>query len=92
MIPFKISTIQYYNKDNGTAVFRDATVLGYIFSNTGNCNVSLNNCVLPPGGVFKTFEIGFIDKTQWKILFISDPTSGCGDTYAELTVLIYSKE
>lgn len=90
MIKFKISTQNYYEQDNGTAVYRDADTLGYLFCNTGNCVVSLNNIVLPPGGVFKTFETGYKDTTQYKVKFTIDDFSACGGGSAELTTLIYS--
>lgn len=92
MIKFKISTSNYYQQDNGKAVYRDANTLGYLFINTGNCNVSVNNILLPPGGVFKTFERGYIDTTQYKILFTINDGSACGGDSAELTTLIYSIE
>ena len=90
MIKFKISTSQYYSKDNGTVVYRDAQTIGYCFINTGNCVVQLNNFTLQPNSVFKTFEPNCVDLTQWRILF--NPYSPCTTTNAELTVLIYNIE
>jgi hypothetical protein len=92
MIKFKISTVNYYAKDTGTVVFRDKDTLGYLFSNTGNCTISVNNILIPPGGVFKTFETGYKDITQWRMLFIINDGSLCGGDQAELTTLIYSIE
>jgi len=90
MIKFKISTSTYYQKDSGTVVYRDAKTIGYCFINTGNCVVQLNNFVLQPNSVFKTFEPNCVDLTQWRILFNS--FGSCTDTSAELTVLIYNIE
>lgn len=90
MIKFKISTNNYYAEDSGTVVYKDKETMGYLFCNTGNCLVLINNIKLPPGGVFKTFEQGFIDTTQWRILFIVNDFSSCGGESAELTVLNYN--
>jgi hypothetical protein len=90
MTKFKISTSTYYLKDNGTVVYRDAKTIGYCFINTGNCVVQLNNFVLQPNSVFKTYEPNCVDLTQWRILFNSFST--CSQLNAELTVLIYNIE
>jgi hypothetical protein len=90
MIKFTIDTIDYYGgKDNGSIVFRNDKTLGYIFMNAGNCNILLNNMILLPGTTFKTFEVGYVDQTRWRMNF--QVTAGtCGAINAQLTTLIYN--
>jgi hypothetical protein len=88
MIDFETSTVIYTAKDSGNAVFRNEKTLGFLFMNTGNCPVKVNNMTLPPSGFFKSFEIGGRDLTNYRILF--DQFSSCATNNAELTVLIYS--
>ena len=90
MINFNISTLIYSTEDNGSTVFRDAKTLGYLFVNTGNSLVLLNNILIPAGGSFKTFEPNYVDKTQYRMLF--KPTNACSETNSSLTVLIYQIE
>jgi len=89
MNKFAISTITYTGKDNGQFIWRNENVLGYIFINTGNCVVKLNNFKLNPGGVYKTFETGCQDMTKWQIIL--ETFSPCSITNAELTTLIYER-
>lgn len=69
-------------------VFRNDLTLGYLFINSGNCPLLLNNVKLNPGGTLKTFERGCIDQTLWRVLFQAG--GSCGSTYGQLTVLVYS--
>jgi hypothetical protein len=86
----KINTQVYGVQDSGNVVFRDSKTVGYIFCNTGNCVIQLNNFPLYPNGVFKTYEVDAIDLTQWRMLFQIQPSDACAPA-AELTVLIYSE-
>jgi hypothetical protein len=88
-----INTIVYNAlSDNGNSVFRNSETIGYIFKNSGNSPVQLNNYTLFPGEVFKTFECNLFDTThwnmQWNIGNVTYPT--CGNTNGELTCLIYA--
>jgi hypothetical protein len=88
---FTIDTI-LVNADsgrNGQVVFRNADTLGYMFINSGNCKLTLNNVSLNPGAVLKTFERGYVDMTSWRCTF--DIGSACGTTNGQLTCLIYTK-
>jgi hypothetical protein len=89
MIKFAISTKLYTGNDNGQFIWRNDNVLGYIFINTGNCVLRLNNYKLNPGGVYKTFETNCQDTTKWQIIWES--FNPCSITNAELTTLIYEK-
>jgi hypothetical protein len=90
MQKFTISTLTYYGKDNGAYVFRDNKTIGYCFINTGNSVVQLNNFVLQPNSVFKTYEPNCIDNTQWRVLF--NPFDQCTTDNSSLTVLIYNND
>jgi hypothetical protein len=89
MVKFTIDTVVYGSKDTSTSAFRDSKTLGYIFVNTGNCPVQLNNFLLQPGSVFKTFEPMCKDCTTYRMLF--NPFDTCSTDNAELTVLIYNQ-
>jgi hypothetical protein len=86
---YVIDTIVYNANKNGSHVFRDDKTIGYIFINTGNCAVQLNNFTLQPNSTFKTFESGYEDKTKWQMIF--DDFSSCATINSSLTCLIYSK-
>lgn len=87
---YVIDTIVYNATKNGTHVYRDEKTIGYIFINTGNCAVQLNNFLLQPNSTFKTFESGYEDMTRWQMIFKT--FDACSTTNSNLTVLIYSKE
>lgn len=89
MTRFKTDTVIYSKKDSGTAVFRDANTLGYIFINTGNCSVWLNNYLLQPNSSLKTFEPNCCDCTVYRMNF--NTFNQCSIDNSELTVLIYNK-
>jgi hypothetical protein len=93
MTSFKTDTLIYSVNDSGTAVFRDSNTLGYIFINTGNCPVLLNNYLLLPSSTFKTFEPTCIDMTLYRMIF--KPANffypACGEEMGSLTVIIYNK-
>ena len=78
--------------DTTTRIFRNENTIGYIFVNTGNTPVQLNNYVLQPQAVYKTFENNLLDKTEWKIQFLKTNAvySSCASVNAELTALIYN--
>jgi hypothetical protein len=88
MVKFKTDTIIYGVKDSGTAVFRDERTLGYLFINTGNCPVLLNNFILLPNSSLKTYEPNSCDCTVYRMNFKDFNT--CTADYSELTVLIYN--
>ena len=87
MTRFKIDTVKYSAQENGTAVFRDSKTIGYMFINTGNCPVLLNNYLLLPNSALKTFETGCIDATVYRMNF-QTANYWCINTNSELTVLI----
>lgn len=89
MTVFKLDTIIYSSKDTGTSVFRDDSTLGYIFVNTGNCSIWLNNYLLQPNSSLKTFEPTCKDATVYRMTF--NPFNPCSTNNSELTVLIYNK-
>jgi hypothetical protein len=89
MQKFKVDTILYSSKDTGTAVFRDELTIGYIFINTGNCAIYLNNYLLQPNSTFKTFEPDCCDCTLYRMTF--NPFNTCSIDNSELTVIIYNK-
>jgi hypothetical protein len=93
MTSFKLDTITYSTKDSGKAVFKDKDTLGYIFINTGNSPVLLNNYLLLPNSSLKTFEPTCIDQTVYRMIFNNNnffyPT--CSPDMASLTVIIYNK-
>lgn len=89
MIYFKLDTVIYSKKDSGTAVFRDSNTIGYIFINTGNCSIWLNNYLLQPNSSLKTFEPMCVDCTTYRMIFNTFNT--CSTNNSELTVLIYNK-
>lgn len=74
-------------------IFRNEVTIGYIFINTGNTVITINNFILYPGTTWKTVEAGFIDKTIYKANFTQTnslyPT--CGTNNSSLTAIIYSK-
>jgi len=89
----RIECVLYGKEPNTTTqIFRDERTVGYVFINTGNTPIQLNNYLLLPGNSFKTFEAGLRDKTFWKASFLLTNTvyPTCGITNAELTTLIYS--
>lgn len=89
MTYFKLDTVIYSKKDSGTAVFRDDSTLGYIFVNTGNCSVWLNNYLLQPNSSLKTYEPMGCDKTVYRMNF--NTFNACSTDNSELTVIIYNK-
>jgi hypothetical protein len=93
-IKFVIDSLLYTNQQNGEYVFRDESTIGYCFINEGNCPVSINNYLLQPNSVLKTFEVGYEDQTKWQMNF--KPTTyavetSCQANNARLIVLIYCK-
>lgn len=86
---FVIDTIVYNSTKNGMHVFRDDRTIGYIFINTGNCPVQLNNYLLQPNTVFKTFEAGCEDMTKWQMIFKT--FDSCSTINSSLTCQIYSR-
>lgn len=76
-----------------TQIFRDEKTIGYIFINTGNVPVTLNNYLLLPSNSFKTYDSNLIDKTFWKATFdlINTVYTSCAQTNTELTTLIISQ-
>lgn len=89
MVKFKVDTIIYSEKDTGTAVFRDEKTLGYLFINTGNCSVWLNNYLLQPNSSLKTFEPDCCDCTTYRMTF--NGFNSCSIDNSELTVIIYNR-
>ena len=75
--------------ESGQIIFRDINTLGYIFINTGNCPVMINNYLLQPSGSLKTFEPNMQDLTAYRINF--NQFSACATINAELTAIIYNK-
>ena len=93
MLKFTIDTLIFGFESNNNSVYRDDKTLGYIFSNTGNCPVQLNNIILNAGDTFKTFEPLCQDMTKYKVLFSQrnqDTTDACIIESAQLTIIIYS--
>jgi len=88
MTKFKLDTVIYSSKDSGTSIFRDDKTLGYIFINTGNCSVWLNNYLLLPNSSLKTYEPQSKDCTIYRMIF--NPFDTCSTENSELTVLIYN--
>jgi len=89
---FVTDTVLYYQKDSGTAVYRDSNTIGYLFINTGPTPVEINNFVLNSGTSWKTVEPNMIDTTIYRINFKQNLTqNSCSDINANLTVIIYSK-
>ena len=88
MIKYNTSIINY-NQD-GT-IFRDAKTIGYIFANTGNQILYVNNLQLLPGSTWKTLENGMMDTSLYRVRFEANPTYGtCATQNANLQVIIYS--
>ena len=88
----KIDVQQYGIQPNNTiTIFRDVNTIGYVFINTGNTPVNINNYVLFPGATWTTLQPGLIDKTYYKAYF--DKTNGvytsCGNNLSSLTAVIY---
>jgi hypothetical protein len=92
MQKFTIDTLIFGISSNNNSVYRDAKTLGYIFSNTGNCPLRINNIILNAGDTFKTFEPLCQDLTNYKVLFLNIDTDEqeCIQNNAELTIIIYS--
>lgn len=89
MTRYKLDTILYSHKDTGTSVYRDDSTLGYIFVNTGNCSIWLNNYLLQPNSSLKTYEANCCDCTVYRMTFNS--FDSCSTNNSELTVIIYNK-
>jgi hypothetical protein len=88
MIRYNTSIINY-NQDG--AIFRDAATIGYIFANTGNQILYINNLQLLPGSCWKTLENGMIDVSLYRVRFEQNPTyPSCANQYSNLQVIIYS--
>jgi hypothetical protein len=87
MVNFQISSEVMGADKSGAVVFRNANTIGYLFINTGNTIVYLNNIALSPNGFLKTYEPGAADMTQWRVNFQAPFQVGT----PQLTVLIYSK-
>lgn len=88
MIRYNTSIINY-NLDG--AIFRDASTIGYIFANTGNQILYINNLQLLPGSCWKTLENGMIDVSLYRVRFEQNPTyPSCANQYSNLQVIIYS--
>jgi hypothetical protein len=95
MQKFTIDTLIFGIESNNNSIYRDEKTLGYIFSNTGNCPVQLNNIILNAGDTFKTFEPLCQDMTKYKCLFSKrnlndNAIQDCIDNSAQLTIIIYS--
>jgi hypothetical protein len=88
MNKFVIDSLEYTSAENGQYVFRDESTIGYCFINNGNCPIAINNFILLPNSVLKTFEIGYLDLTRWQINF--QTFDACSITNSKLVVLIYS--
>ncbi len=89
-----VDTVLYgENPQTTEIVFRNELTIGYIFINTGNVPAVLNNFVLFPGCTYKTFEGNLIDKTTWKLSFLTTNTvySSCSLQKCALTALIYNE-
>lgn len=90
----KIDVVIYgVEPGNSIKVFRNEDTIGYCFVNNGNTPLDINNFVLLPGSVWKTFEPGYTDLTIYRVKFnqnnITYPT--CGTNNSVLTCIIYSK-
>lgn len=93
MQKFTLDCIVYGINENNNSIFRDEKTIGYIFENAGNCPLQINNIRLNAGDVFKTFEPLCEDKTQYKVIFLTNGQNlqPCVSDYAQLRTIIYSK-
>lgn len=87
MTEFKISSEVMGAEKSGAVVYRDKETLGYLFINTGNTVIFLNNIAISPNGFLKTYEPAGRDMTEWRLNMQASQQVGT----PELTVLIYSK-
>jgi len=93
MQKFTLDCIVYGITENNNNIFRDDKTIGYIFENSGNCPVQINNIKLNSGDVFKTFEPLCEDQTRYRIVFLTQNQglTTCVNNFAQLTAIIYSK-
>ena len=94
MINFSIDTKIYGITENNSNVFRDENTLGYLFVNSGNCPLRVNNILLQAGDTFKSFEPLCKDVTTYKIIFLPNQfttPNSCQTDFAELTAIIYNQ-
>lgn len=93
MQKFTLDCILYGINENNNSIFRDEKTIGYLFENSGNCPVQINNIRLNSGDVFKTFEPLCEDLTRYRVVFLNQNQSltACVNNFAQLTAIIYSK-
>lgn len=93
MQKFTLDCIIYGINENNNSIFRDENTIGYLFENSGNCPLQINNIKLNSGDVFKTFEPLCEDKTKYKVVFLTNGQGlqTCVNNFAQLTTIIYSK-
>jgi hypothetical protein len=93
MQKFTLDCIVYGISDNNNSIFRNDKTIGYLFENSGNCPLQINNIRLNSGDVFKTFEPLCEDLTRYKVNFITNNQglTPCVQNFAQLTAIIYSK-
>ena len=90
----KIDTIVYGIQPNSSVtIFRNEDTVGYIFLNSGNTPITINNLVLLPNTSWKTFEAGIEDLTIYRATFNQSNNlyTSCGTNNSNLTVIIYTK-
>lgn len=93
MQKFTLDCILYGISDNNNSIFRNDKTIGYLFENSGNCPLQINNIRLNSGDVLKTFEPLCEDLTRYKVNFITQGQNlqPCVNNNAQLTAIIYSK-
>lgn len=90
----KIDVVVYgIDASDSIRIFRNEATIGYIFINTGNTPVVINNLILLPNTTWKTYEAGLEDQTFYRATFKQSNNlySSCGTDNSSLTVIIYSK-
>lgn len=90
---FKTDVIIYgIEPSNSIKIFRNEETIGYCFVNTGNTAIDINNLILLPGGVFKTFEPNCIDLTFYRVKFNQQNffDQSCATSNCVLTCIVYS--
>lgn len=83
LIKFTTQTRRY---TNGGGIYRDKNTIGYHIVNTGGCLVEVNGLPLYPSGVLDTMYSGYIDQSQYNILFAA------GGSNPEITVITFQIE
>lgn len=93
MQKFTLDCIVYGITENNNSIFRDENTIGYLFENSGNCPVQINNIKLNSGDVFKTFEPLCEDLTKYRVVFLTNGQNlqPCVNNFAQLTTIIYSR-